>query len=120
MRKFIIDTDTASDDVVAIIMALREPSFEIVALTTVAGNVTLDCATRNACISVEMAKTYAPDIYMGCDTPLVREQMLAAAAHGENGLSGVIMPDPQLKPKDKHLLMQLLILSEKGTEILAL
>ena len=39
MRKFIIDTDTASDDVIAIITALREPSIEVLALTVVAGNV---------------------------------------------------------------------------------
>ena len=42
MRKFIIDTDTASDDVIAIITALREPSVEVLALTVVAGNVGLE------------------------------------------------------------------------------
>ena len=48
MRNFLIDTDTASDDAVAIIMALAEPSVRVLGLTTVAGNVGLEQATRNA------------------------------------------------------------------------
>ena len=48
MRKFLIDTDTASDDAVAIMMALAAPDVSVLALTTVAGNVGLEQATRNA------------------------------------------------------------------------
>ena len=48
MRNFLIDTDTASDDAVAIMMALAAPDVRVLALTTVAGNVGLEQATRNA------------------------------------------------------------------------
>jgi purine nucleosidase len=46
-RVFLIDTDTASDDAVAIIMALRTTDVRVVAITTVAGNVPAEQATRN-------------------------------------------------------------------------
>jgi purine nucleosidase len=48
MRNFLIDTDTASDDAVAIIMALAEPSVRVLGLTTVAGNDRGDLRLRRA------------------------------------------------------------------------
>ena len=54
MRKFIIDTDTASDDVIAIITALREPSIEVLALTVVAGNVGLEQSIQNALTAIKV------------------------------------------------------------------
>ena len=62
MRKIIIDTDTASDDAVALVCALRDPQLQVVAITTVAGNVPLELASYNARMSVEYAGTYAPPI----------------------------------------------------------
>ena len=56
MRNFLIDTDTASDDAVAIIMALAEPNVSVLGLTTVAGNVGLEQATRNALLTAEICK----------------------------------------------------------------
>ena len=53
MRRFLIDTDTASDDAVAIVMALRAPDVTVEALTVVAGNVALDQAVQNALYTVE-------------------------------------------------------------------
>ena len=61
MRKFLIDTDTASDDAVAMCMALRDPSIDVVAFTVVAGNVPLDQAVQNALYTVELC---------GKDTPV--------------------------------------------------
>ena len=55
MKKIIIDTDTASDDAVALVMALREPALKVVAITTVMGNVSVKKATRNALMCVEYA-----------------------------------------------------------------
>lgn len=55
MRKFIIDTDTGSDDAIALIMALSDPNCEVCAITTVMGNVSLEMATRNARIAMEVA-----------------------------------------------------------------
>ena len=60
MRNFLIDTDTASDDAVAIIMALSEPSVKVLGLTTVAGNVDPKQATRNALLTAEICGSDAP------------------------------------------------------------
>jgi inosine-uridine nucleoside N-ribohydrolase len=55
----VVDTGTASDDAVALIMALRDPAVEVVAITVVAGNVPLAQASHNARYAVELC---APDI----------------------------------------------------------
>ena len=56
MRKIIIDTDTATDDAVAIMMAIKNDNFNIKAITTVAGNVDLNQATSNALYTCELCK----------------------------------------------------------------
>lgn len=101
-RKLIIDTDTASDDAVAIIMALREPSVEVLALTVVNGNIPLKLATRNCLIAVEQAGTYTPPVYVGHDRPLMREAVTAEACHGQDGLGDVGYPDPKLTTEKEH------------------
>ena len=53
MRHILIDTDTASDDAVALLMALREPDVRVEAITTVAGNCPLEQCVKNALICVE-------------------------------------------------------------------
>ncbi|MDR1794538.1 MAG: nucleoside hydrolase, partial [Erysipelotrichaceae bacterium] len=60
--KILIDTDTGSDDAVALAMALREPSFEVVAITTVAGNVPLKTANANALMTMDYADCYYPQV----------------------------------------------------------
>ena len=57
---FLIDTDTASDDAVALIMALRHPHIEVRAITTVAGNVPVQQAAANACYVAELCHSHAP------------------------------------------------------------
>ena len=81
MRKFIIDTDTASDDVIAIITALREPSIEVLALTVVAGNVGLEQSIQNALTAIKVADTYQPAVYGGMSKPLFRNLFTAADVH---------------------------------------
>ncbi|MHA1481770.1 MAG: nucleoside hydrolase [Candidatus Thorarchaeota archaeon] len=86
MKHFLIDTDTASDDAVALLMALREPSVRVEAITVVAGNCPLDIAVRNALISIELAGTYAPPVYAGMQQPLLRELVTSEHVHGQDGL----------------------------------
>jgi purine nucleosidase len=85
MRNFLIDTDTASDDAVAIVMALAERSVSVLGLTTVAGNVGLEQATRNALLTVEICKADVP-VFAGADKPLVRAHEHAHWFHGKDGL----------------------------------
>ena len=93
MREFIIDTDTASDDAVAILMALAAPDVRVLALTTVAGNVGLEQATRNALYTCEVAGAGTP-VFKGAAAPLIRRHEDAHWFHGHDGFSdhGYAMP----------------------------
>jgi len=102
MRHFIIDTDTGSDDAVALIMALREPDIKVLAITTVFGNCDLRTATRNALISLEMADVGPVPVFVGMDRPLVRNRIDALDVHGLDGLGDVGYPDPKLSAEKEH------------------
>ncbi len=92
-RKIIIDTDPGQDDAVAILLALASPELEVLALTTVAGNVPLALTTRNARQIVELAGRSTP-IHAGCDRPMTRALVTAEHVHGKSGLDGIALPDP--------------------------
>ncbi len=87
-RKFLIDTDTASDDAVALIMALRHPDAEVLGITVVSGNVPLDQCVRNALYTVELCGSRV-EVYPGADRPLLREPVHAFWFHGRDGLGDV-------------------------------
>jgi purine nucleosidase len=93
-RSFLIDTDTASDDAVAIIMALRVPDVRVAAVTTVAGNVNVQQATRNALYTVELCGANVP-VYAGAEKPLLREHQSATWFHGRDGLGDHNYPPPR-------------------------
>jgi purine nucleosidase len=84
-RKVLIDTDTASDDAVALMMALRSPLVDVVAITVVAGNIGVERATRNALYAVELCGSDVP-VFMGAAKPLARELQAATWFHGMDGL----------------------------------
>ena len=77
---FLIDTDTASDDAVALIMALRSPNIRVLALTIVAGNVSATQAARNALYTAELCGSNV-SVFVGAEKPLRREHQ-SAEAHG--------------------------------------
>src|SRR5690349_15525684 len=84
-RPLLIDTDTASDDAVALIMALRSPKADVKAICTVAGNVPVEQATQNALYTVELCGADVP-VYRGAARPLTRELHTATWFHGQDGL----------------------------------
>ena len=100
-RAFLIDTDTASDDAVAIIMALRAPDVRVVAITTVAGNVGVDQSTRNALYTVELCGADVP-VYAGAEKPLLRTYQNATWFHGRDGLGDQNYPPPNQSPGELH------------------
>ena len=104
MRRIIIDTDTGTDDAVAIIMALRDPDVKVEAITTVQGNVSMDRATVNALMSIEAAETYQPPVYKGFALPIVKEVDLSLnlLGHGEDGMGDIGLPPPKIKAEDEH------------------
>jgi len=95
---FLIDTDTASDDAVALIMALRSPEIQVVAITTVAGNVDVHQATRNAIYTAELCDSEVP-VFAGAEQPLKRARVSADWFHGRDGLGDHGYPPPRRAPE---------------------
>lgn len=91
-RKIIIDCDPGVDDAFALAIASYEESLDILAIHTVAGNVTLDHTTRNARGFAKLLGLDVP-IAKGADEPLVFEPFYAAEVHGENGFGDVELTD---------------------------
>jgi purine nucleosidase len=100
-RTLLIDTDTASDDAVAIIMALRAPDVRVVAITTVAGNVDVQQSTRNALYTAQLCGSDVP-VYAGAEKPLLRTYQNATWFHGRDGLGDHSYPPPRRSPGSLH------------------
>lgn len=96
--RMVIDTDTASDDAVALAMALRHPDVDVVAITTVAGNCPVEQGTRNALYTVELCGADVP-VYQGAAEPLVVSAHFATWFHGKDGLGDQGYPPPKQKPE---------------------
>ena len=93
-RSIVIDTDTASDDAIALVLAVREPSVEVRAVTVVAGNVPLDLAVRNAVVTLDLAGGAMIPLHAGRAGPLARPLDTAQFVHGHDGMGGASLPDP--------------------------
>ena len=113
MRTFLIDTDTASDDAVAILMALAAPDVKVVGLTTVAGNVGLDQATRNALYTAEVAGVEVP-VFKGAAEPLTRRHEDAHWFHGRDGLGDRGYPAPKREPEGENAIDALVRLAAEA------
>ena len=100
-RAFLIDTDVASDDAVALIMVLRAPDVRAVAITTVAGNVNVQQATRNALYTVELCGASVP-VFAGAEKPLTRLHESATWFHGQDGLGDHGYAAPRQAPGKLH------------------
>ena len=101
MRRFWIDTDTASDDAVAILMALRTPDVSVEGISVVAGNVPVEMGARNARYTVELCGKETP-VYLGASKPLLRNPDYAYFFHGPDGMGGTNPGEPKLLPQSTH------------------
>jgi purine nucleosidase len=101
MRKFWIDTDTASDDAVAILMALRWPDVVVEGISVVAGNVPAEMGSQNARYTAELCGRDIP-VYVGALAPLLREPYWAFFFHGPDGMGGMNYPAAQRPAEDKN------------------
>ena len=101
-RKIIIDTDPGQDDAFAILFALGSPELEVVALTTVGGNVPLALTSRNAQQIVELAGRSDVPVHAGCPRPMVKQLKTAEYVHGPTGIDGCVLPEPSVPLKEKH------------------
>jgi purine nucleosidase len=101
-RKVIIDCDPGHDDVIAILLAAGDPRVDLLGITTVAGNQTIDRVTRNACVAATVAGLENVPVVAGCRNPLVRPLQTAAEYHGESGLDGPAPIEPRVVPAAGH------------------
>jgi inosine-uridine nucleoside N-ribohydrolase len=92
--RIVIDCDPGHDDAMAIFLALASPEVELIGITTVAGNQTLDKTSRNALVTLEIAGRTDIPVWAGADAPLTRTLRTAAHVHGESGLEGPELPEP--------------------------
>jgi purine nucleosidase len=96
LRQIIIDTDPSPDDAVAILMALASPELQVLAVTTVAGNVPLPLTSKNARKALELGKRTKTPVYAGASAPLVRKLITAEHVHGRTGFDGYELPEPTM------------------------
>lgn len=101
MRKFWIDTDTASDDAVALLMAFRYEGIEVLGVSCVAGNIPVDQAATNALIVADLCQVDVP-VYKGVNKPLIRPYRDAKSFHGEDGLGDFGFKPSARKPDSEH------------------
>ncbi len=108
-RPVVIDTDPGVDDALALCLALRSPELRVEAITTVAGNVPVEVATRNALRILDLVRPAPrPLLAQGASEPLKRPLQTASEVHGDDGLGGATAlreadgrpryPDPPIGP----------------------
>lgn len=101
MRRVILDVDTGHDDAMAILLAAAHPSLKLEAITVVAGNQVLEKTLANTVNICSLARIDVP-IYAGMAQPLVRDQVISPAIHGDSGLGSAVFPAPLREPEDEH------------------
>jgi inosine-uridine nucleoside N-ribohydrolase len=97
-RPILIDCDPGHDDAIALLLALASPEVELLGVTTVAGNQTLEKTTANAIRVLEFVGRADVPVAAGADRPLERKLFVGAYVHGESGLEGPDLPPPRAQP----------------------
>lgn len=118
MTSIILDCDPGHDDAMAILLALGNPNIDLIGVTTVGGNQSLEKVTYNARATLEMAHATNIPVHAGCDRPMIRPLEVAAAVHGETGLDGVTLPKPTRQLDEGHAvnwIINTIMSSEPGT-----
>jgi inosine-uridine nucleoside N-ribohydrolase len=102
VKPIIIDCDPGHDDAAALLLAVASDEVELLGVTTVAGNQTLEKTTANAIRALDCAGRADVPVAAGASRPLMRELHVAADIHGETGLEGSELPPPSRAPEDTH------------------
>jgi purine nucleosidase len=116
-RKIILDCDPGHDDAIALLLAWGSPAIDLVGVTTVAGNQTIEKVTRNALSVARVAGITGVPFAQGAHRPLVRQVEVAESIHGESGLDGPVLPEPAIELDPRHavdLIIDLVMASEPG------
>src|SRR3954469_3370742 len=101
-KPVIIDCDPGHDDAMALMLAVASPELELVAVTTVAGNQTLEKVTANAIRVLDVVDAHDIPVAAGADRGLIHTAEAAGDVHGETGLDGPDLPPPSREPEPLH------------------
>jgi purine nucleosidase len=112
MRRLLVDTDTAADDAVAMVMALRHPGVRVEAITVVAGNVPVDQGVQNALYTLELLEERVP-VFRGAQRPLLASLKTSQFIHGEDGMGDIGLPLQGREPYPGHAVDALLETAER-------
>jgi purine nucleosidase len=108
MTRLIVDTDTAGDDAVSLLIALVRPEVELEAITVVCGNVRFEQEVENALYTVEVAgRSGQVPVYAGCSRPLLAEWIGAEYVHGQDGMGDSSFPAARQRPERAHAVEEL-------------
>jgi len=120
-RPIIIDTDPGQDDAIAVLLALASPELDVLAITTVAGNVPQPLVTVNSLQLLTLASRTDIPVFRGCERPLLRPLYTAEYVHGPTGVDGATLPEPAMAPDPGHA-VDLLIEAclDSGDELITL
>ncbi len=100
--QLILDCDPGHDDAIALLLALGSPEVQLLGVTTVSGNQTLEKTTANAIRVLDHVGRGEIPVAAGAGRPLVRKRHVAADVHGETGLDGPSLPPPSRSPEPNH------------------
>ncbi len=112
MHRLLVDTDTAADDPVALVMALRHPGVRVEAITVVAGNVPVDHGVQNALYTLELLGEHVP-VLRGAEAPLLAPLKTSQFIHGEDGMGDRGLPLHGREPHPGHAVDALLEVADR-------
>lgn len=111
--KLVVDTDTAADDAIALLMAARSSAAELVAVTTIAGNVPVDLAARNAAWALALGGDNTTPVYLGAAGPMRRELVTGQDVHGKSGMGDAVAPQSVRPPSDGIAAIELVEIAKR-------
>src|SRR5699024_7734744 len=120
-QKIILDCDPGHDDAIAMLLAHGNPNLELLAVTTVAGNQTLEKVTTNARALARVGNITGVPFAAGASRPLVGPQLIPDEIHGDSGLDGPQLPEPGAPLEDMHavnLIAQVIRDNEPGSVVI--
>ena len=119
-RRIVLDVDTGTDDALAILCALRHPDLEVLGISCVSGNVTVDQVVINTCKVLDAADAAEIPVGAGAAQPLIERARRAGGFHGLDGLGGIQLPETSLQRSPLHAVELLHQLIMDSTELVSL
>ena len=122
-KRIVLDVDTGTDDALAILYALRHPDLEVLGISCVAGNATLDQVVINTCKVLDAAAAGDIPVAAGAAEPLIERARRHGRSHGPDGFGGIHLPESVRKRSPLHaveLLHQLIMNSPEPVTLVSL